>query len=129
GMTMHYRSQSTCLWTIRSVCAFLFCAFWAMPAWAQETAGSVPETGGMGVLVGWVVALLGSICALVFAYRFYNWMKEQDEGDERMVEIAGYVRAGANAYLWRQYKVVFVFFVITSILLAIVAFVFEAQSG
>ena len=81
------------------------------------------------VIIGWLVALVGSIVALIFAVRFYKWMKQQDEGDERMVEIAGHVRAGANAYLWRQYRVVFVFFLVTSILLAIVAFGFGAQSG
>ena len=80
-------------------------------------------------MVGWLVALVGSVVALVFAVRFYKWMKEQDEGDERMIEIAGHVRDGANAYLWRQYRVVFIFFLVTSILLAIVAFGFEAQSG
>ncbi len=103
----------------------------ATPLFAQETASpetSVSASGGVSVFIGWAVALVGSLMALVFAFRFYNWMKEQNEGDERMVEIAQHVRDGANAYLWRQYRVVFLFFIVTSLLLSVVAFVFEAQS-
>jgi len=83
---------------------------------------------GVGVFLGWLVALIGSVAALVMARKFFQWMIAQDEGDENMVRIAGYVREGANAYLFRQYKVVGAFFIVTSLLLAVVAFVFQAQS-
>ncbi|MEW4531269.1 sodium-translocating pyrophosphatase [Maioricimonas sp. JC845] len=96
----------------------------ASPARAAESVG-VSE---VSVAIGWGVAFIGAIAALVFAYRFFQWMVEQDEGDERMVEIAGHVRDGANAYLWRQYKVVAIFFAVTMALLMVVAFVFKAQS-
>jgi K(+)-stimulated pyrophosphate-energized sodium pump len=106
----------------------LLCA----PALAQaEEALSTPDsgaTGGPGVMIAWLFGVVGSILALIFAYRFYDWMQHQDEGSERMIEIAGHVRAGANAYLLRQYKVVFLFFMVASLLLAIVAFGFGAQS-
>ncbi|MCA8996330.1 MAG: sodium-translocating pyrophosphatase [Planctomycetaceae bacterium] len=82
----------------------------------------------MGVMIGWLVALIGSIIALAMAVKFFKWMVAQDEGDENMVRIAGYVREGANAYLWSQYRVVGLFFVVVCILLAVVAWVFEAQS-
>ncbi|MBM79610.1 MAG: sodium-translocating pyrophosphatase, partial [Planctomycetaceae bacterium] len=67
--------------------------------------------------------------ALFFAHKFFKWMVAQDEGDERMVEIAENVRQGARAYLNQQYKVVTIFFVVTCLLLAVVAFGFGAQSG
>ena len=76
----------------------------------------------------WLIAMAGSIAALVQAFKFYKAMMECDEGNERMKEIAGYVRVGANAYLWQQYKVVAVFFLVIFILLAIAAFVLHAQS-
>jgi K(+)-stimulated pyrophosphate-energized sodium pump len=76
----------------------------------------------------WAIALAGSLVALFFAWKFFNWMVAQDEGDETMVKIAESVRQGARAYLNRQYKVVAIFFVVTSLLLAIVAFGFGAQS-
>ncbi len=121
----HARSRMTG----RGLGSFLLASLWATPLWAQETATEAASEGGLGVFLGWLVAFISSIIALVFAFRFYKWMMEQDEGDDRMVEIAGHVRDGANAYLWRQYRIVTLFFVVTSVLLAIVAFVFDAQSG
>ena len=114
----------------RSFTALGLLLLMAAPVMAQETGGNAAATSGANwaIVLGWLIAMAGSIVALVFAFRFYNWMKEQDEGSERMIEIAGHVRDGANAYLWRQYRVVFIFFVVTAIALAIVAFVFKAQS-
>lgn len=87
------------------------------------------EVPAAGVFLGWLVAVSGAIAALWFAYQFFKWMVAQDEGDELMIKIAGYVREGANAYLWRQYRVVGIFFAIASALLVVVANVFEAQSN
>jgi len=76
----------------------------------------------------WGISLAGSLAALFFAYSFFNWMIAQPEGDELMVRIAGYVREGARAYLYQQYKVVTIFFIVVSALLAFVAFGLGAQS-
>jgi inorganic pyrophosphatase/K(+)-stimulated pyrophosphate-energized sodium pump len=83
----------------------------------------------MTVLVVWLIAFCGSVCALVFAYLFFKSMMQADEGNERMIEIAGYVREGANAYLRQQYMVVGAFFVVIVILLSIAAFVLKVQSA
>jgi inorganic pyrophosphatase/K(+)-stimulated pyrophosphate-energized sodium pump len=80
------------------------------------------------VYLGFTIAMVGSIIALIFAFKFFKWMVAQDEGNATMVKIAQHVRDGANAYLTRQYKVVAVFFAITCVLLAVVAFGFGAQS-
>jgi inorganic pyrophosphatase/K(+)-stimulated pyrophosphate-energized sodium pump len=80
------------------------------------------------VIVCWVIALLGALTALFFARKFFKWMIEQDEGDEAMIAIAENVRQGADAYLRQQYKLVTVFFMITCVVLAVIAFVFNAQS-
>ncbi|RMG39412.1 MAG: sodium-translocating pyrophosphatase [Planctomycetota bacterium] len=95
---------------------------------AEEAASAASGDLETAVFVGWLCALLGSLAALVFAYRFYSWMTQQPEGNETMIRIAEAVRQGARAYLNRQYRVVALFFVVTSALLAIVAFVFHAQS-
>ncbi|NUQ62677.1 MAG: sodium-translocating pyrophosphatase [Pirellulales bacterium] len=76
----------------------------------------------------WLIAFAASVAALVFAWRFFKEIMAADEGNPLMVEIAGYVRTGANAYLWQQYKVVAAFFVVIVILLAIAAFVLHVQS-
>jgi K(+)-stimulated pyrophosphate-energized sodium pump len=76
----------------------------------------------------WGIAFIGSVIALVQAYLFFKTMMGADQGTERMQEIAGYVREGANAYLWQQYKVVAIFFVIIFALLAWASFGLEALS-
>ncbi|MCA9082264.1 MAG: sodium/proton-translocating pyrophosphatase, partial [Planctomycetaceae bacterium] len=113
---------SVCFRPIRSLLAGLIVTLTAQSAHAAD---GIPETS---IAIGWSIALLGSLVALGFAWQFYNWMKAQDPGDEQMVKIAGYVQDGADAYLWRQYRVVGVFFAITMVLLMVVAFVFNAQS-
>ena len=78
-------------------------------------------------LLWWLIVPASSVLALVFAYVFYRQIMSADPGDEKMQEIASYVREGAYAYLKRQYRVVAVIFVIVAALLAIMAFVFNAQ--
>ncbi|HBR14978.1 MAG TPA: sodium-translocating pyrophosphatase [Candidatus Omnitrophica bacterium] len=63
-----------------------------------------------------------SMTALVFAGVLAFWIIRQDEGNERMREIAGAVREGAWAYLRRQYKVSGVFFIGVFCLLLFLAF-------
>jgi K(+)-stimulated pyrophosphate-energized sodium pump len=58
----------------------------------------------------------------LFAWIFYRNMKAQEEGTDRMKEIAAYVREGAMAYLRRQYSVVIKVFVILVILLTVLAY-------
>ncbi|TXI74598.1 MAG: sodium-translocating pyrophosphatase [Dokdonella sp.] len=58
----------------------------------------------------WIAPLSSLIC-LAFAVYFYWKMIQAEEGTDRMKEIAGFVREGARAYLFKQYRVVgFVFF-------------------
>ncbi|MDZ7619427.1 MAG: sodium/proton-translocating pyrophosphatase, partial [Patescibacteria group bacterium] len=78
--------------------------------------------------VYWAIAFGSSLVALVFAYRFFVNMLKADEGTEEMKEIALAVRLGANAYLWQQYKIVAIFFVVIAALLAYMAFGLKVQS-
>ncbi len=71
----------------------------------------------------WWVAPIGSLVALLFAWLFYRQVKRANEGDENMKAIAKYVREGAYAYLKRQYKVVLVFFIIMSAVLAVMGLI------
>src|SRR3990167_2707012 len=75
----------------------------------------------------WLIAPIGAVIALVFAFRFYAQMKTADAGNETMVRIAGHVKVGAMAYLRRQYTVVGVVILILSGLLCILAFGLEVQ--
>ncbi|HCU18444.1 MAG TPA: sodium-translocating pyrophosphatase [Bacteroidales bacterium] len=69
----------------------------------------------------WIVPI-SALCALLFAWIFYKGMKSQEEGTDRMKEIAEYVREGAMAYLRRQYTVVIKVFIILVVLLSILAY-------
>ncbi|MBN2164560.1 MAG: sodium-translocating pyrophosphatase [Pontiellaceae bacterium] len=69
----------------------------------------------------WWIAPIGSIFALLFAIFFYRKMMSANEGTETMIEIAGHVREGAMAYLFRQYKVVIIVFVVLLAILQLLA--------
>jgi len=88
-------------------------------ATAIAAESSPPEGADGGSTWLWWIAPLGSLLALGFAIYFYKKMMEASEGTEKMVEIARHVREGAYAYLFRQYSVVTLVFII---LLAIFAF-------
>jgi H(+)-translocating pyrophosphatase len=94
------------------------------PTMAAEE-GLVPSIGDIHWF--WYIAPVGAIVALVFAMKFYKEVKGAPPGDEKMIEIAGHVTRGAMAYLKRQYKVVFVFFMIVSAILFVMAYVFKVQ--
>ncbi len=76
----------------------------------------------VSVITGpWWIAPIASILALGFAIYFYRKMIEASEGNDRMREIAGYVRDGAMAYLRRQYVVVTAVFAVLFVVLFILA--------
>ena len=76
----------------------------------------------------WWIAPLGSIIALIVAFAFYKNLMSRSEGTEKMREIAGHVRKGADAYLRQQYKVVGLIFIILALIFAFLAYVAKAQN-
>ena len=77
--------------------------------------------------VFWLVPI-ASIVALGMAFFFFRQMMAEDEGTPRMKEIALYVRKGAMAYLWQQYKVVGIVFVVLCALFAFMAYGLNVQN-
>jgi len=71
--------------------------------------------------VFWIVPI-AAVTALVFAWVFFRGLMKNSEGNDRMKEIAQYVREGAMAYLTRQYKVVLIVFIILVVLLTLLAY-------
>ena len=61
------------------------------------------------------------ILALVFAFIKATWVNKQDGGDDTMKKIAALIRAGAMAFLAREYKVLALFGAIVAVLLAVSA--------
>ena len=75
----------------------------------------------------WLVPA-ASLVALAVAWIFYSRMKREDEGTERMREIAAHVRKGAMAYLRQQYKVVLVVFLVLALFFAYLAYCAGVQN-
>lgn len=79
-------------------------------------------------LVFWLIPI-ASIVALGMAWYFFCTMMKEDEGTERMKEIAAHVRKGAMAYLKQQYKVVTIVFIVLAIVFAFMAYVLKVQNS
>jgi len=103
----------------------------SLPALAHATDAGEPQTVWLLGPYGfwWALGLAGSLMALWQAWQFYQWMEGQPAGSQKMIDIAGYVRTGADAYLRQQYKVVAMFFVAIFLLLVIMAFALKVQSA
>ena len=77
--------------------------------------------------VFWLIPI-ASVVALGMAWFFFRSMMKEDEGTDRMKEIAAHVRKGAMAYLKQQYKVVAIVFVVLAVIFAFMAYVLKVQN-
>lgn len=66
-----------------------------------------------------VAAVAAAIIALVFAYGLSSWIGKVDEGNDRMKEIAGYIREGSMAFLRREYKTMVIVIVVLFVLIGV----------
>lgn len=73
----------------------------------------------------YAVPVIGVI-SLAVALLLKSWIAKQDEGNDRMKEISGYIREGAMAFLGREYKMVAAFAVVLLLVVAIFIDVFAA---
>jgi K(+)-stimulated pyrophosphate-energized sodium pump len=89
---------------------------------ATALAGEGGDAAAAGIPLSWWIAPAASIAALCFAYYFYKKMMSAPEGNETMIEIAQHVREGAYAYLFRQYGVVSLVFLILLVIFVILAY-------
>jgi K(+)-stimulated pyrophosphate-energized sodium pump len=66
-----------------------------------------------------LLILLASVLALGYAGAQTALVLREDEGDEKMREIAGAIREGANAFLRREYTIVFIVAAVLAVLIAV----------
>ena len=72
----------------------------------------------MRVLIGYL-PIVASVLALLVAFILANWIKNVNEGEERMKEIAGHIREGAMAFLTREYKTMVIVIVVLCAAIAV----------
>jgi K(+)-stimulated pyrophosphate-energized sodium pump len=91
---------------------------------AAAMAAEGPETAEIvSTPPSWVIApIAAALLALAFAWYFYKKVMAAPEGTEKMIKIAQYVREGAYAYLFRQYSVVSLVFLILLVILGACAY-------
>jgi len=56
-----------------------------------------------------IVALIAGIISIAMAFFFRYLVLKEDPGNERMVEVAGYIEEGAKTYIKVQYKILGIF--------------------
>jgi K(+)-stimulated pyrophosphate-energized sodium pump len=64
-----------------------------------------------------IAPLIAGAVGLIIAVGLYLRVKAQPAGNETMNRIAGYIREGAMAFLWREYKVLLVYSIVVGLLL------------
>ncbi len=87
---------------------------------ATETSAAAGTSSAIPAV--WWLTSVASIAALVVAYIFYRTVMAMPEGNEKMVSIAESVREGAYAYLFSQYRIVAVVFIILFFVLVALAY-------
>ncbi len=65
------------------------------------------------LIIGFVI----SLGALAYAFYLYRKVLSFDQGDDKIKEISSYIKEGAAAFLRSEYKVIYTFIVITTILI------------
>lgn len=65
---------------------------------------------------------ISGLLALGFAFWRASWIRNQDYGTDRMNELSGYIREGAEAFLKREYQYLAVFVVAVAAILGVLYF-------
>jgi len=63
----------------------------------------------MAVPIILIVALIAGVISIAIAFYFRYLVLKEDPGNEKMVEVAGYIEEGAKTYIKVQYKVLGIF--------------------
>ncbi|MEK7193850.1 MAG: sodium-translocating pyrophosphatase [Patescibacteria group bacterium] len=79
----------------------------------QLDSGSINKT----IMSIYYFAILPSLIAILYSAYIIFWLKKQPDGDEKMKEISAAIRAGASAFLNRQYRTIGIVALVLSIVL------------
>jgi inorganic pyrophosphatase/K(+)-stimulated pyrophosphate-energized sodium pump len=120
--------QRTARGFLALICGVVVLALAGSDVAVADEAAAPTGAANLFYMAWWLVGVGGASLALYQAWQFFQWMAVQPAGTQKMIEIAGYVRTGADAYLKQQYKVVGWAFLAISILLLWMALGLGVQS-
>ncbi|MCB9195360.1 MAG: sodium-translocating pyrophosphatase [Flavobacteriales bacterium] len=72
-----------------------------------------------------LIPIIISLVGLGYMLYLAKWVRDQDAGNDRMKQIAKYVKEGAMAFLKAEYRMLAIFVVIAAVLLGFVAYKVE----
>lgn len=64
-----------------------------------------------------ILSVAAAVIGLIAAVGLAAWIKQADEGNDRMKEIAGYIREGAMAFLKREYRIMAIVIIVIALLI------------
>ncbi len=63
------------------------------------------------------ISIIVAVIAFLFAAYLYLWVKRQPQENKRITEVAGLIRAGANTFMTREYKILALFAGVVAVLI------------
>jgi K(+)-stimulated pyrophosphate-energized sodium pump len=67
----------------------------------------------------WLIAPLSALISIAVGLYFLRYINKQDSGNEKMREISGLIKEGANAFIKREYTTLAIFVAVVSVLLLV----------
>src|SRR4030042_4205852 len=67
----------------------------------------------------WLIAPISAAISILAGLYFYYYVNKQDSGTERMREICGAIKEGANAFLKKEYKILAIFVIVVGTLIGL----------
>ncbi|MCF7925433.1 MAG: sodium/proton-translocating pyrophosphatase, partial [Candidatus Izimaplasma sp.] len=71
----------------------------------------------MNIVLFLSLGIIISLSALIYAFYLYRTVLNFDEGEARVKEISSYIKEGAHAFLRSEYKVIFSYIIIATIII------------
>ena len=68
------------------------------------------------------LSFLTAAAAFAFAVYLYLWVKKQPLVNKTIDEVAGLIRAGANTFMGREYKILAIFAIVIAVILFVLLF-------
>ncbi|MGI6766159.1 MAG: sodium-translocating pyrophosphatase [Lentihominibacter sp.] len=66
-----------------------------------------------------LITVCAAVVGLVVAFGLAAWVKKAPQGNEKMVEISGFIREGAFAFLKREYKIMVIVIVVLFLIIGL----------